>query len=138
MDKKIAAKVLLQMGARNFKLRESLETSTVDIKVSSDIFEEKYDYELQKKQYLQQSKIVANYLNKIANMFQYDSMLSARSYAGFDNKYKDEATKLAKFSSECWEKFEDYTRDVAEGEKDMLSENELLSILPKFDESKSR
>jgi hypothetical protein len=135
MDKKIATKVLLQMGAKNFKLRENLETSTVDISVCSDIFEEKYAYELQKKQYLQQSKIVNNYLNKIANMFQYDSMLSARSYAGFDNKYKDEATKLAKFSSECWEKFEDYTRDVAIVEKDILSEKELLNMLPNFNGS---
>ena len=59
-------------------------------------------------------------------------MISARSYAGYENEYQEEATKLAIWCSDCWKKAGEIEADVLAGNRDMPTVEELLKELPKI------
>jgi len=73
------------------------------------------------------------HLDNKAKEFHYDNIMSARSYAGYENPFQDEATKLAVWSSNCWVKAGDIEADVKSGKRDMPTIDEVLSELPVYE-----
>ena len=79
------------------------------------------------------NKAIQQHLDSKAQELRYDNMMSARSYAGYENPYQEEATKLAIWCSDCWEKAGEIEADVLAGNRDMPTVDEVLEELPKFE-----
>jgi len=62
----------------------------------------------------------------------YDSMQSARSYAGFDNPFRAEALALAEWSARCWEVLGELWEQVIAGELEITSPAAPLTLLPTY------
>jgi len=76
------------------------------------------------------SKVVQTYLDIKAKEFRYDSMMSARSYAGYVNTFQFEAQKLAVWSSDCWVVAGQIEIDVLAGNRDIPTIDEVTIELP--------
>ena len=76
---------------------------------------------------------IENHLDKKAQELRYDNMMSARSYAGYDNPFQDEAIELAKWCGDCWVKAGEIEADVKSGDREMPTIDQLLSELPKYE-----
>lgn len=72
------------------------------------------------------------YLNTKAKELRYNDIVSARSYAGYDNAFQAEALKLSQWSSKCWEVAGQIEQDVLTGKRNMPTVEELISELPTF------
>jgi len=77
-------------------------------------------------------KAVQGYLDMVAKEHRYDGIISARSYAGFPNKYQAEALSLAEWASSCWEAVEDIEQEVTDGTRQTLEVIDVLKALPVF------
>ena len=81
---------------------------------------------------------VQNILDEKAKEKKYDSALSVRSYAGFENPFQIEAIKFSKWSAECWSYLADKQKEYEEkleSEPEILIEinvDNVLAGLPKF------
>lgn len=76
---------------------------------------------------------IQNHLDSKAQEMRYDNIMSARSWAGYENPYQAEALKLAKWASECWTVAGQIETDVSSGARDMPTIDEVLSELPKYE-----
>jgi len=76
---------------------------------------------------------IQTHLDSKAKEFRYDNMMSARSYAGYDNPFQAEAQKLAVWASNCWVKAGAIEADVEAGKRDMPTIDEVLSELPVYE-----
>jgi len=80
------------------------------------------------------NKAIQNHLDTKAQELRYDNMMSARSYAGYENPYQAEAQKLALWCSDCWTKAGEIEADVLDGNREMPTSDELLAELPAYGE----
>ena len=78
-------------------------------------------------------KAIQRHLDTKAQEFRYDNMMSARSYAGYDNEFQAEATTLAKWASACWTKAGQIQTDVQNGTIDTPTTQELIEMLPVYE-----
>ena len=76
---------------------------------------------------------IQTHLDKKAKEFRYDNMMSARSYAGYENPFQAEAQKLAVWASSCWVKAGEIEADVQAGNREMPTIDEVLSELPIYE-----
>ena len=76
---------------------------------------------------------IQTHLDNKAKEFRYDNMMSARSYAGYENPFQAEAQNLAVWASNCWVKAGDIEDDVQLGNRDMPTVDEVLNELPLFE-----
>ena len=79
------------------------------------------------------SSAIQTELDNKANESHYDSMMSARSYAGYENPFQAEAQKLAVWASSCWVVAGQIEADVQSGNRDMPTIDEVLSELPIYE-----
>ena len=82
---------------------------------------------------VEMNKAIQTMLDNKAKDFGYDNIMSCRSYAGYANQYQEEATKLATWCSEVWVKAGEIAEDVATGNREMPTIDELLDELPKYE-----
>ena len=76
---------------------------------------------------------IQTHLDNKAKEFRYDNMMSARSYAGYENPFQAEAQKLAVWASSCWVKAGEIEADVQAGNREMPTIDEVLSELPIYE-----
>jgi hypothetical protein len=76
---------------------------------------------------------IQTHLDTKAKEFRYDNMMSARSYAGYDNPFQAEAQRLAVWASNCWVKAGEIEADVQAGNREMPTIDEVLSELPIYE-----
>jgi len=76
---------------------------------------------------------IQNLLDTTAQKYQYDNMMSARSYAGYDNQFQAEAQTLAVWASNCWVKIGEIEADVEAGNRAMPTADEVLAEMPEFE-----
>lgn len=79
------------------------------------------------------NNIITRYLDSEAKKRGYDSITSARSYAGFTNNFQVESQKFVKLSSVCWNIGFSLLNDIKNGTRTTLTEEELIALLPDFD-----
>lgn len=79
------------------------------------------------------NRAIEKHLDNKAKEFRYDNIMSARSYAGYDNPFQAEAQKLAVWASNCWVKAGEIEADVKAGKRDMPTIDEVLSELPVYE-----
>lgn len=74
-------------------------------------------------------------LDTMAREKGYDNILSACSYAGFDNPFRAEGEKFGKWRSEVWSKGYAILKDITEGRRKLpKSFKEILDELPILEE----
>lgn len=61
----------------------------------------------------------------------YDNIISACSYAGYENAFQAEAVQLGKWRSAVWAAAYAYLAEVKAGTKEMPGADEVISIMPK-------
>jgi type IV secretory pathway VirB4 component len=71
------------------------------------------------------NKAISKMLDEKAKELRYDNMVSARSYAGFENAFQEEAQKLSSWCALCWQK-------AGEIEDSVDSVEEVLELMPKY------
>jgi len=76
---------------------------------------------------------IQTHLDSKAKEFRYDNMMSARSYAGYENPFQAEAQKLAVWASNCWVKAGEIEAEVQAGNRDMPTIDEVLAELPVYE-----
>jgi len=77
---------------------------------------------------------IQTHLDTKAKEFRYDNIMSARSYAGYDNQFQEEAQKLAVWASNCWVKAGEIDADVKAGNRDIPTIDEVLDELPSYED----
>ena len=78
---------------------------------------------------------IDNYINSVAKSRRYDSIISARSYAGYPNAFQGEAIALGIWSSSVWEESYAIMGKIQAGEMEMPKTlEEGIAMLPKFEE----
>ena len=75
---------------------------------------------------------IQTHLDNKAKEFRYDNIMSARSYAGYENPFQAEAQKLAVWASECWVVAGQTETDVQSGNREIPTVDVFLSELPLF------
>lgn len=78
------------------------------------------------------SDTIQQHLDSKAKEFRYDSMNSARSYAGYANAFQAEAIALGTWASNCWVYAGQVEADVLAGTRTMPTKEELLLELPSY------
>lgn len=69
-------------------------------------------------------------LDTKAQEYRYDNIMSARSYAGYENPFKAEALKLSVWASNCWEKAGQIESEVDSGAREMPTVEQVISEMP--------
>lgn len=78
---------------------------------------------------------VQEVLDTMAREKGYDNIVSACSYAGFDNPFRAEGEKFGKWRSEVWSKGYAILKDITEGRRKLpKSSKEILDELPILEE----
>ena len=113
-------------GVDTLKDREQLEKMGVDVETLEA------SYSLKEKQEAF-NKAIQSHLDKKAQEFRYDNIMSVRSYAGYENPFQAEAQKLALWASECWVKAGEIEAEVKAGNREMPTVKEVLAELPIFE-----
>ena len=75
--------------------------------------------------------IMNNIIESEANKYGFDSAISARSYAGTENKYQAFSIGFTKWSAEFWNVGESIAASVMSGKRAMPTDDELLGLLPR-------
>lgn len=75
---------------------------------------------------------ISNFLNNKAIELRYDNIMSARSYAGYENAFQEEALKLSKWASSCWVKAGEIEAEVMSGAISMPSIEEVVEMMPEY------
>jgi len=78
------------------------------------------------------NKAIQSTLDKQAQALRYDSMISARSYAGYVNAFQEECTKLASWSSACWEAVAVMEQEY-DNTGELMTVEDVISILPVYE-----
>jgi len=105
----------------------AVDDSIVDAAITK---QEAHYFEAQKEH---MTKTIQAHLDNQARALRYDNMMSARSYAGYDNPFMEEAQKLASWCSACWIKAAEIENDVISGAAVLPTEEELIASLPKYE-----
>lgn len=71
-------------------------------------------------------------LDTKAQSLRYDSILSARSYAGYVNPFQTEAIKLADWSANCWAMAGSIEAQVNAGTMAMPTVPQALAMMPVY------
>ena len=75
--------------------------------------------------------LVNNIVESTAKRYGFDSAISARSYAGTENKYQAFSIGFTKWSAEFWNVGEAIASDVMSGKRAIPTDDELLGLLPR-------
>ena len=75
---------------------------------------------------------VQNHLDSFAQSKGYDSILSACSYAGFQNAYQSEAQSMIAWRAACWEYLYNLQSQLVSGKALLPTINQLISGLPEY------
>ena len=75
--------------------------------------------------------LMNNVIESEANKYGFDSAISARSYAGTENKYQAFSVGFTKWSAEFWNVGEAIASDVMSGKRATPTDDELLGLLPR-------
>lgn len=82
----------------------------------------------------EQKDAISNAIQKLlddkAKSLRYDSILSARSYAGYINPFQAEAIKLADWSANCWSTAGSIEAQVNAGTMAMPTVDQALAMMP--------
>ncbi len=79
--------------------------------------------------------IIQEHLNNIARSYGYDNILSACSYAGYENPYQDESKRFIKWRGSVWYTAYQVLQEVENGDREPpSSKEELIALLPKFED----
>lgn len=78
------------------------------------------------------SSAIQKMLNDKAISLRYDSILSARSYAGYPNPFQVEAIKLANWSAECWATAGNIEAQINAGTLPMPTVEQALTMMPAY------
>jgi len=100
--------------------------------IDSFLEQQKIEREI-KAQRIAFNNAIQTHLDSKAKEFRYDNMMSARSYAGYENVFQEEATKLAQWASNCWITAGTIEQDVLNGNREMPSIDEVLAELPIYE-----
>lgn len=87
---------------------------------------------IEKETYAFFERVIEEHLDTKAQSFGYENIMSARSYAGYENKFKAEATTLAIWASSCWVKAEEIETAVKNGEREIPTVDELFEEMPVY------
>jgi hypothetical protein len=82
---------------------------------------------------LELSSGVQNLLDSKARELRYDNIMSARSYAGYENPFQTEALSLAVWASECWIKVGEIEAEVTAGIRAFPTLKQFMLELPVYD-----
>jgi hypothetical protein len=77
------------------------------------------------------SRAIQTMLDEKAKSLRYDSILSARSYAGYVNPFQAEALRLADWSASCWEVAGVIEAEVMAGAL-LPTVDEVLALMPVY------
>ena len=77
------------------------------------------------------TQAIQNMLDSKAKELRYDNIMSARSYAGFENPFQAEAQSLAVWCANVWAYMGDLESDVLNG-AEMPTIEQILENAPKF------
>jgi len=75
---------------------------------------------------------IQNLLDTKARSKGYDGMQSVRSYAGYDNEFKDECVNMARWCSLCWAKAKEIAVDVNSGARPFPTVAQAMSEMPEL------
>lgn len=78
------------------------------------------------------SNAIQSMLDAKAQSLRYDSILSARSYAGYVNPFQAEAIKLADWSANCWATAGSIEAQVNTGTISMPTVDQALAMMPAY------
>jgi len=78
------------------------------------------------------SAAIQDHLDKKAQEYRYDNMVSARSYTGYTNPFQTEAQKLAIWASNCWVIAGQIETDVQNGTIPMPTVADVLAKMPVY------
>lgn len=78
------------------------------------------------------SAAIQKLLDDKAKSLRYDSILSARSYAGYANPFQAEAIKLANWSADCWATAGNIEAQVNSGVIPIPTVAEALAMMPPY------
>jgi hypothetical protein len=78
------------------------------------------------------SNEIQRLLDTTAQSMRYDSIMSARGYAGYVNPFQAEALRLAEWSSACWVKAGEIQDAVIAGQRATPTVAEALAEMPVF------
>lgn len=89
--------------------------------------------EIQKEQMKKQfTEFVQSILDAEALKHNYDNIVSATSYAGYVNQFQAEGIAFGVWRSAVWAKCYEIMADVLDGKRQVPTEEQLLSELPKL------
>lgn len=81
-------------------------------------------------------RAIQSTLDRKAQEYGYDNIISACSYAGYDNPYQEESKKFIKWRGSVWHTAYQILQDVESGNREPPSSvQELLDELPKFEDT---
>lgn len=84
----------------------------------------------------EQKESISNAIQKMlddkAKTLRYDSILSARSYAGYVNPFQAEALKLADWAANCWATAGNIEAQVNAGTMAMPTVDQALALMPAY------
>jgi hypothetical protein len=112
--------------------KKLLGASATDEQVELKVKELETQFVLEQKQKAF-NQAIQTHLDGKAKEYRYDNIMSARSYAGYDNPFQTEAQKLAVWASNCWVKAGEIEADVQSGNRDMPTIDEVLAELPVYE-----
>lgn len=78
------------------------------------------------------SNAIQKMLDDKAKSLRYDSILSARSYAGYVNPFQAEALKLADWAANCWATAGSIEAQVNAGTMIMPTVDQALAMMPAY------
>ena len=78
------------------------------------------------------SNAIQKLLDDKARSLRYDSILSARSYAGYINPFQAEALKLADWAANCWAMAGSIEAQVNAGTIPMPTVDQALAMMPAY------
>lgn len=80
----------------------------------------------------QMTNFVQSILDAEAQKHNYDNIVSATSYAGYPNQFQAEGIAFGVWRSAVWVKCYEIMNDVLDGKRQVPTEEQLLSELPKL------
>lgn len=83
---------------------------------------------------IQAEQRIQMYLDNVAHQYGYDNILSACSYAAYDNPYQQEGRRFVKWRGLVWQTAYQIMFDVQQGNRPMPSIDEIMAGLPKFED----
>lgn len=79
------------------------------------------------------NQAIQTHLDTKAQELRYDNIISARSYAWYDNEFQGEALKLSQWASNCWVVAGQIETDVLNGTRTMPTIDEVLNEMPTYE-----